>query len=277
VATEDRGHVCSACQAYIPADQPFKKAGDQTFCLTCTTRPGFQPPRSLANRLGRFIGALTPFQRLIGVVAVACLAVLVGTWAWTSYEEAQDEDESSRSGVIRVWASAATSLDKVLRLRGDLSRPAVKRARRDQLLLMSTGMAPDEAVEMLEVFSERRPKATPIDWLRAAYAWQGKRPNTTKGTSYTDCAYFTRRFMVKSTDDQVAAAEAGYDLIIDSQVNSFWVEKAMLMWLREAENGLVAWPSDTTKDWSLSPMEIGVPPLCPGLFDLPLTTIKDTP
>jgi hypothetical protein len=172
MTTGDPGQICSLCRVYLPAGKTFRQIGGHAFCLACAGQLGLH--QTLGKRLGRLLGGLTPYRHWIGLAAVVCLAVILGTWGWAAYQEKQDDAESSRNDIRYSWAMAVVKLQPLLRMRKEITNAALRQARRDQLLVMSVGLTEEEARELLEAFATDHPESDKKAWLEVAYIWLGR-------------------------------------------------------------------------------------------------------
>jgi len=208
-------------------------------------------------------------RRTFVVVAAYALGLAlfaVAIWATSGMAKRPREDEDWQESVRGRHFAAIAEMDRLLRLRGDVSREAERAARRDQLILMAHGLAADEAVAVLEVFAERDPGASPAAWTWAAYAWRGRRPQTARGRAYEDVEYFTRLFVMRKPDRQYAEAKASVAMISARWDYNRHLPDVHGIWALESELGLVArWDDESQPLWlTFSPeMAEGGGPLGP--------------
>lgn len=208
MATDDPGKICSVCRVYIPAGEPFNEAGGQPICLACGRQYDVRRSWFSVKRLGRAVGALTPYRPLIGLAAVVCLALVIGTGAWAWYHQGDDDDDAAcPQWMAYARSRAMAKLEPLLRLRGEITDAALRQARRDQLLVMSVGLSEDEARQLLEAFAGYQSEDDKRVWVDVAYVWLGRelRPGRTRDPTID---LYVRRYHIVPERERLKALGA---------------------------------------------------------------------
>jgi hypothetical protein len=89
-------------------------------------------------------------------------------------EDANGLTVQDRNDIQIKYAKAGLDLKELMQVRGEVSAEGQRRARRDQLFVMTTGLEEGEALDLLIIVAERWPKAAERQWLWAAYGWLGR-------------------------------------------------------------------------------------------------------
>ena len=185
----------------------------------------------------------------------AAIGAAVAIWAaiavWASRPKSRDNDGWTERVRLRHYTAVA-KMDRLLRLRGDVSRDAERRARREQLFLVYQGLSEEEALGVLEAFAEHRPEGTLRDWIWAAHAWHGRRPQDVRGPLYTNIQRFVVWFCRRSREQRYELARSGLVLMQQAPGERRRRFAVLGKWHGEANLGLVASPNDKGQDWSVT-------------------------
>jgi hypothetical protein len=156
-----------------------------------------------------------------------------------------------------AYGDAADSLLELRRIRRDLSDAGARAARRDQLLVMTTGLSEMEAEELLRAFAAKRPLASKSNWMVASYCWIGRTaerkwtlPRLVQGVSGWN-ARPNDSVLAEMYDQGTQAAES------DPSVSPMRYP-ALSEWLWEARQGLVDPPPKNFWEHMRSPAKVGV-------------------